>query len=200
MKPVEAFFREIDARWTAQPSARIRLPLIGSAALLLQTDYDRGTKDGDVLRTPSLGGDIQTLLLALAGQGTRLHTRHRIYLEIVESGLPFLPHVPVWHELTELNASLRHFDVAVLDVVDVVVSKLKRFRPNDKSDIEAMIERGLVPHDRLLERFCAAVNSYADGAGGPFIRHFVANLHRVEADEYGVDPTPLELPSWLDED
>jgi len=199
MKPIEAFFREIDARWVARDGARVRLPIIGSAALLLQTDYERGTKDGDVLRTRSLSADVQEQLLALAGQGTRLHTRHRIYLEFVASGLPFLPHVPLWHELTALNASLRHLDIMVLDVVDVVVSKLKRYSAHDRSDIAAMIERELVSHDRLISRFVAAVDSYADGAGGPFIPQYVANLHRVEADEYGVDPTPIELPSWLDE-
>jgi hypothetical protein len=69
---IEAFFREIDARWTARHVTRIRLPIIGSAALLLQTDYERGTKDGDVLRTPSLSADAQEQLLALAGRGTRL--------------------------------------------------------------------------------------------------------------------------------
>lgn len=200
MKPIEAFFREIDARWTARQVARIRLPIIGSAALLLQTDYERGTKDGDVLRTPSLSAAAQEQLLALAGRGTRLYERHRIYLEFVASGLPFLPKVPVWHELVQLNAALGHFEVVVLDVVDVVVSKLKRLSANDRSDIAAMIERGRVPHDRLIERFVAAVDFYGDGAGGPSIRDYVANLHRVEADEYGIEPTLIELPRWLDEE
>jgi hypothetical protein len=200
MKPIEAFFREIDARWPGRQASRIRLPIIGSAALLLQTDYERGTKDGDVLRTPSLSAGAQEQLLALAGRGTRLYERHRIYLEFVASGLPFLPHVPVWHELAELNAGLGHFEVAVLDVVDVVVSKLKRFSANDRSDFSAMIERGLVPHNRLIERFVAAVDFYGDGAGGSSIRDYVANLHRVEADEYGVEPTLIELPRWLDEE
>ena len=57
------------------------------------------------------------------------------------------------HPQTELNARLRHFDLEVLDAVDVVVSKLKRFNPNDRTDIEAMVERSLVPYARLLARF-----------------------------------------------
>jgi hypothetical protein len=91
MKPVEAFFRELDARWTMPTATRIRLPIIGSAALLLQTDYDRGTKDSDVLPSPALDAEAQERLLSIGGRGTSLHERHRIYLEFVPNGLPFLP-------------------------------------------------------------------------------------------------------------
>lgn len=98
--------------------------MLGSVALMLQTDYARGTNDGDVLETASLTGESKSLLLVVAGAGTRLHRRHGTFLDVVASGLPFLPLGPTWHPLTELNASLGILDVAVLDVVDVVVSKL----------------------------------------------------------------------------
>ena len=35
-------------------SAKVRLRVIGSSALMLQTDYARGTKDSDVLETADL--------------------------------------------------------------------------------------------------------------------------------------------------
>jgi hypothetical protein len=44
------------------------------------------------------------------------------------------------------DRELAHFRIEVLDVVDVVVSKLKRFHANDLRDIEAMVDRDLVPH------------------------------------------------------
>lgn len=40
---------EIDARWKPVGAEPITLQVIGSAALMLQADYERGTKDGDVL-------------------------------------------------------------------------------------------------------------------------------------------------------
>ena len=40
-----------------------------------------------------------------------------------------------------LESIALHLTVHVLDVVDVVVSKLKRFSPNDVSDIRAMTEK-----------------------------------------------------------
>lgn len=144
----EDFFREIDRAWRGPRDAKIELRVLGSAALMLQTDYVRGTNDGDVLETASLTGEIKSMLLAMAGKGTRIHQRHGIYLDVVAGGLPFLPHPPRWLPLAEMNASLGVFEVAVLDVVDVVVSKLKRFHANDQSDVKAMIDRELVPHDR----------------------------------------------------
>jgi hypothetical protein len=199
MKLVEAFFRDLDARWQPIGATRIRLPIIGSTALFLQTDYDRGTNDSDVLSTPSLPSAVEKQLLALAGRGSPLFTRHRLYLDVVGNGIPFLAQTPVWNRLVQLSAALQHFDVEVLDVVDVVVSKLKRFSANDQSDIAAMIDRDLVPHEKLITRFAAAVDIYKDGADGPSIRRYVRNLHRIEENEYGVEPTLIELPDWLDD-
>jgi hypothetical protein len=93
---VSDFFADIDRRWVRTGSAKIPLLVLGSAALLLRTDYERGTKDSDVLETARLTADTKSRLLALAGEGTTLHTRHRLYIDIVANGLPFLPHVPLY--------------------------------------------------------------------------------------------------------
>ena len=140
---------------------------------------------------------MKSQLLALGGKGSSLHTRHRLYIDVVSNGLPFLPHAPVWHALSELNATLEHFDILVLDVVDVVVSKLKRFHANDRADISAMIERGLVEHARLVQRFEAAVDIWKDGAGADDLPRYVANLHTLERDEFFVPESDIDLPSWI---
>lgn len=77
--PIEQLFADLDAAWKAPPE-RLRLPVIGSMALMLQTSYTRGTNDGDVLETASLDAEIKTRLLALAGPGTDIHRRNRLYL------------------------------------------------------------------------------------------------------------------------
>jgi hypothetical protein len=158
---VEAFFRGIDAGWSSTQPEKIELRVIGSGALMLQVDYVRCTKDSDVLETAQLTAGIKDRLLELAGKGTAIHTKHRLYLDIVHSGLPFLPQAPRWHPLGDLNESLRHFELHVLDVVDVVVSKLKRFNADDRSDIEAMVELERVPHAELISRFKSAVDIYS---------------------------------------
>ncbi len=194
---IEAFFQEIDHAWPDQRAGKNQLRLLGSTALMLQTDYARGTTDGDVLDTVTLTVETKDRLLALAGARTRLHARHQIYIDIVDNGLPFLPQRPLWHPLAELNASLRWFDIEVLDVVDVVVSKMKRFSANDQSDVQAMIDRDLVPPARLVSRFRAAVDMFSGDARAEDLPSYVRRLHRVERDMLGVPETDIELPDWI---
>jgi hypothetical protein len=99
--------------------------------------------------------------------------------------------------MDRLNQSLSHFEVHVLDVVDVVVSKLKRFNAIDQNDIDAMIELDLVPHDRLVERFESAVDWFSSDARADDLPGYVANLNVVETEYLLVEPTDIELPSWV---
>lgn len=199
MRVIKDFFVEIDRRWPSQEAheGKVRLRLIGSGALMLQTRYQRGTKDSDVFETTELAAETKNRLLALAGPGTKLHEQQRIYLDIVANGIPFLPHVPVWHDVPEITRALQHFELAALDVVDVVVSKLKRFNPNDQSDIDEMIQLGIVPHERLLERFRSAMDVFSYEARAEDLPKYIKNLHRVERDMIGVLETEIELPSWV---
>lgn len=193
----DRFFRQIDAQWGALPVGKVRLRIIGCSALVLQTGYERGTKDSDVLETNSLTSEVKSRLLELAGPGTALHLRHKVYVDVVPRGLPFLPQAPLCHALAELNDELGRLEIEVLDVVDVVVSKLKRFHANDVEDVRAMIGRDLVDHARLIERFLSAVDVFSGDARAEDLPRYVENLHRVERDFLGVPETPVELPDWI---
>jgi hypothetical protein len=200
MPPIHDFLKDLDRLWDLPAEGKIRLPLIGSTALMLQVDYLRGTKDTDVLETADMNATTRARLESLVGAGTRLHRSHRMYLEVVGGGLPFLPQAPQWVNAVELNHELSHFHVDVLSVVDVVVSKLKRFGAGDQEDIRAMVDLGLVPHDRLVERFRSAVSAYElDARAGRDLPRCVANLHRIERDLLGTDETEISLPESIDE-
>ena len=60
-----------------------------------------------------------------------------------------------------------------------------------------MIERGLVPHERLIERFRSAVDMFLGDAREVELPRYIANLHRVERDMLLVPETEIELPSWI---
>lgn len=199
MQLIKDFFVELDQLWPREAAhgAKVRLSIIGSGALMLQAGYERGTKDSDVFETTELTKVVQQQLIALAGPGTELHRRRSLYLDIVRNGIPFLPHAPVWHPVSEVNRALDQLELRVLDVVDVVVSKLKRFSASDQSDIDAMIALGLISHDRLIDRFRAAVDEFVGDARAADLPKYVANLHRVERDMLVVDETEIELPSWI---
>lgn len=197
MSLVEELFREVDAKWKWQSSSRIHLHILGSAALMLQANYERGTKDGDVLETVDFAKETRQRLLDLAGKNTAIHKRRRLYIDIVGNGVPFLPQVPQWHPLDRINPSLDHFELSVLDIVDVVVSKLKRFNADDQSDIAAMIDRDLVPHGALITRFQLGVDYLHGDARAEDLPKYVSNLHRVERDQFGAPETEIELPNWI---
>jgi hypothetical protein len=196
--PIYDFFRDLDRAWKPAGTGRIRLPIIGSGALLLQTNYERLTKDSDVLETTEIDEGIRRQFEALAGKNSRLHLRHRLYLDVVRLGLPLLPQRPSWILIPNLTASLTHFRIEVLDVVDVVVSKLKRFSPSDRADIAAMVDRELVPHASLVDRFRSAVEAFSLDARGTDLPRYLANLHLVERDFFDTDETEIELPPHID--
>ncbi len=195
---IERFLTAIDAAWQEKNAPKIPLRIIGSTALMLQTTYQRGTKDSDVLETPAIDSETQRRLRALAGKGSPLHDAHRLYLEIVPAGLPFLPQGCLWHAQSALNARLSAFEVAALDVTDVLVSKLKRFNANDVDDVAAIVALDLVEHRRFVSRFLSAVDLCSDSAHATDLPDCVDNFHRVERDFFGVDETEIELPSWCD--
>jgi hypothetical protein len=199
MSEIEEFFREIDRQWEPAQPGRIPLRVIGSGALFLQTDYRRATKDGDVLETLQVTGAVKEKLAALAGKRTPLHKRTGLYLDIVIPGLPFLPHGPVFHPQRKLNEGLRCFAIEALDVTDVVVSKLTRFNQNDADDARAMIDAGFVKHERLIERFNAAVDGFSLDSRAEDLPRYIKNLHRIERDMLRVPESHIKLPDWMQE-
>jgi len=194
VKPIEQFLTELCLAWN--PSETKTLSILGSTALMLQTTYHRGTRDSDVLETAEIDSKCKRRLLQLGGPGTRLASRHHIHLDIVANGLPFLPHAPTWVRLSipGLPDAVR---IQALAVVDVVVSKLKRFNANDQSDISAMVELDLVPHEQLLLRFQSAVDLFACDARAEDLPRYVDNLNDIERDVYGVAESSVHLPGWI---
>lgn len=194
---IEEYFSELDKKWRLPQVNPIPLRVIGAGALMLQTNYSRGTKDADILEIEEISGEIRKKLLELAGQGSELHRSHRLYLDIVREAITFLPQQPVFCEIHSLQ-KLRNFKVEALDVTDTVVSKLKRFNANDASDIHAMIKSGKVEHSKLLERFRMAVDRYSVDARAEDLPKYVKNLHTAERDYFMAPETDIELPDWVE--
>jgi len=201
MTPPEALLLDLDKLWQSQGEPRIRIRILGSMSLMLQTDYARGTKDGDILYAHPVDGRVKDQLLALGGQGTELAVRHRVYIDVVSSGILMLPAHPEYIHLPDLTAKLAHFEVEALSIPDVVITKLKPFRPTDIADITAMIDRGHITHEQFLSKFRSAVDRFADSAtGAAKLSKIVENFNQVERDYFGVEETEIELPPWVDEE
>lgn len=168
------------------------LRIIGASALALQTGYDRGSQDADVLDSAEIPPESRDSLLALAGEKTALAKRMCLYIQFVPPGLPFLPQKPLFHEVPSL-ARLRQLDVRVLDAVDVVVSKLKPFRPRDIVDIRAMADAGKLDPAYLLTRLHAAIDWYGlDARAEKDLPRIIKNFHQVQRDILAVPETEFD--------
>lgn len=195
MELIKEFFLDLDRGLPPAPE-KVELRLIGSAALMLQAGYERGTKDSDILETSSISGPVKEKLLSLAGKGSSLHTKYGIYLDIVCEALPFLPQRPLFHPFTAIRG-LKHCQLSVLDITDVVVSKLKRFNANDVTDIRAVAAKQLLKPARLSRRFRDAADCYSTDARASELPRYVRNLNTVERDFLSVPESEIELPGWL---
>ncbi len=192
---IKEFFQRLDEAWRPLGAEPILLQVIGSAALFLQCDYERGTKDSDILEIEEIPEGKE--LLELAGEGTAFAAKHRMYLQSVRKGFPFLPPQPVFHSLDSFNACLKNFKITALDIVDLVVSKLMPFRAQDQDDIQAVVKLGLVDPEKLLERFLLAKEQWLMDARARDLPGCVENLNTVQRDYLLVSETTIDLPAYI---
>jgi len=61
-----------------------------------------------------------------------------------------------------------------------------------------MVERGVVTHARLVERFRSAVVQHGHQGMGHKLPRAIENLHRVERDIFVLPETEIEIPGWID--
>lgn len=199
MARIKDFFHSLDSAWDPVGAEPIPLEVIGSAAIMLQCDYERGTKDSDILESRESRPEIDTQLTVLAGgRETVLFKQHRIYIDIVKRGIPFLPAKPAFNAVPGLK--LKNFTIAVLDPADIAVSKVKIFRPEDADDIRALADRGLLDHRRLLERFRLAAERYSIDSRAECVPGYLKNFRRVERDILGVEAAEVKLPPECEPD
>jgi hypothetical protein len=195
---IENLITKIEEQWKPTGEEPFLLRIIGSSALFLQTDYVRGTKDADILEINNLSPKIWEQLNLIAGKGTYLAKTQHLYIDLVSPGLPFLPPQPLFHPLKILSEKFHYFQLQALDPIDVIISKLKTFRPSDIDDIRAMAKRHLLNPSLLVERFELAKDHWLLGSRAPELKYYIENLHTIQRDYLFVKETPIELPDWLE--
>lgn len=195
MTPVDLLFNGIDDALAGGDLERFSLQLVGSTALFAQTSWVRGTRDGDAVRTWAFDASLAERLLTLAGPGRPIARHAGVYLELVGQGVLFLPGEPRWRKWS----SLRSFDVDVLHPVDVAVAKLTRLNPNDLDDIEALVERNVLTHRQLVDRFRAAAEASAARGMAHKLPFAIGNLHRIERDIFLEAPSFVEVEGWAND-
>lgn len=144
-KPWKSFFTEIDESLEEE----VELHCLGGFVITMLYGLDRPTADVDVLPTGS--NAVTESLIGLAGQGSKLHAKHKVYLQVVG-----VAQVPDNYEdrLTEMfPGSFNHLRLFALDPYDLALSKLERNTQRDRDDVKHLAR--IVPFDLdlLQERY-----------------------------------------------
>src|SRR5688572_2057535 len=127
-EPWKSFFSEIDASLEEE----VVLHCLGGFVMTMLYGLDRPTADVDVL---PVGSNAATeSLIGLAGEGSPLHKKYKVYLQVVG-----VAQVPLNYEdrLTEMfPGTFNHLRLFALDPYDLALSKLERNTQRDRDDVK----------------------------------------------------------------
>jgi hypothetical protein len=143
-EPWRSFFAAVDAHLTED----VQLHCCGGFVVTQLYGVARTTSDIDFLgAVPNGGGN----LTEIAGKGSALHRKHRVYLDEVTVATPpenyeerLVPLFPgAWVRL----------HLFALEVHDLALSKLERNIERDRDDVQHLARTGLLKPDILRERY-----------------------------------------------
>ena len=144
-EPWQSFLSDIDASLHED----VELDCLGGFVVTVLYGLTRPTADVDVIAiTPR--SEIESLM-SLAGQGSNLHRKHKVYLQLV--GVATAPE-SYEERLTEIfPGAFNHLRLLALDPYDLALSKLERNAQRDRDDVEHLAR--IVPFDldKLQERY-----------------------------------------------
>lgn len=144
-EPWQSFLSDIDASLHED----VELHCLGGFVITVMYDLARPTADVDVIAiTPR--SQIESLM-SLAGQGSDLHRKHKVYLQLVG-----VAPVPESYEerLTEISpGTFNHLRLLALDPYDLALSKLERNTQRDRDDVKHLERTVAFDLDKLQERY-----------------------------------------------
>ena len=150
--PWDEFLREVD-KLLPEP---VRLHCIGGFVLTIHYGLPIATSDVDyveVIPGPALGQVEQ-----IAGRGSRLYEKYRLYFQYV--GVVTLPENYRSRLVEILPGEFQKLRVFIPDPYDLVLSKLERNSPKDRSDVAFLAKRLSLDPETLSDRFRRELRPY----------------------------------------
>ena len=157
----------------------------GAGALLLAYDPAVATQDIDFIGEKT---EVLRKLSDVAGKDSEIHRLTDYYVDIVPPG--WFPNAPGWHEraVPVDVPGLRHINLRVLELHDLILSKLKRFGSGDRQDIRSLCDRDELDIRTLRERYEQARQLYDHDEREKLDRNF----RIVEVEFLGLEPSDFD--------
>lgn len=150
--PWQGFLRELDAALNAP----VELVCLGGFVVSLAYGAGRATADIDVLSVRADGPDDVEML---AGLGSVLHRRHRLYLQRVGIATPPANHMSRLKPFAG-RAPWRRLRVSVLDPIDLALTKVERNAEVDRRDVISLARAGWLDAATFRARYADEVAPY----------------------------------------
>jgi hypothetical protein len=165
----------------AKAGERLDLYHIGRSALVFHLGMPLphgGTRDVDAVQLGHPLSPLNQKAVELFGKGTPNASRLGLYLEMVNAGLPPLPH-GFRDRATEVPGDWRVIRLWRLDPHDLAVTKLKSFRLQDRQDLQFLCDADLLEAGKLRQALELAFIWDLEKDGDPHRERAFANLDRV---------------------
>ena len=143
-EPWRSFFAEVDARL----SEEVQLHCCGGFVVTQLYGVARTTSDVDFLGAmPNVGG----VLTEIAGKGSALHRKHKVYLDEVTVATP-----PENYEdrlVPMFRGAWPRLSLFALEAHDLALSKLERNMERYRDDVQQLARAGRLNPEILKERY-----------------------------------------------
>ena len=152
-EPWASFLRELDGLL----KAAVELHCLGGFVVTQQYGIGRETSDIDFLSVAarSREDDVE----ALAGLGSALYQKYRVYLQYVGVATPPCNYATRLQPMFP-DESWRRLRLLALDPTDIALSKLERNADRDRDDVLRLARAGLVDAQTLKARYYEEVRPY----------------------------------------
>ena len=142
--PWRSFFAEVDAHLTEE----INPHCCGGFVVTQLYGVSRTTSDVVFLAAVP---NVQSQLTEIAGKGSRLHRKHKLYLDAVTVATP--PEDYAQRLVPMFPGNWTHLRLLALEAHDVALSKLERNYDRDRDDVRQLARAGHLIRQTLRDRY-----------------------------------------------
>jgi len=150
-EPWQSFLADVDRELREE----VHLYWCGGFVVTQLYALGRTTSDVDFL---GLVPNIRSTLLELAGKGSALHRKHRVYLDAVTVTTP--PENFMERLVPLFSHAGRRLRLFALEAHDLALSKLERNIDRDRVDVEHLARAGYLKPDILRQRYYEELRPY----------------------------------------
>jgi len=143
-EPWRSFFAEVDASL----SEDVHLHCCGGFVVTQVYGVARTTNDVDFL---GVVPNVRESLTKIAGKGSALHRKHKVYLDAVTVATP--PENYLERLLPMFAGAWTHLRLYALEAHDLALSKLERNLERDRDDVQQLARAGHLQTEILKKRY-----------------------------------------------